>query len=376
MMCEYSKYMKHAIFAVLALTLVCAPIANVGAQKEHAIDTGSYTNQVIPAPDRLTALQEKIKKLKETIERLRKERQAGGGTSAANPARECSVFKTDAKLRRGVENGNVKALQQFLKDEGDLTGNFDMGFYGPKTEKAVQAWQKRYGVLAFGTPETGFGVVGPRTKAMMYAVCVKEHAQGQGQNSQGSTAIVDFASPSRAANGAKPLKVSFTYSSTTSTSTSLRIDFGDDSAEGALGPCLPATATCTRKPATHTYTKAGTYTARLMSVNTACMGGPSGEGCPKTEVATAKITVSALTGCKPGPNGQEICLNPKPVACTKEYVPVCGQPPFSCPVSQGLSCPLVMPSPQTYSNKCMMEAAGATLVSTGVCGGDAGKVTQ
>ncbi len=55
-----------------------------------------------------------------------------------------------------------------------------------------------------------------------------------------------------------------------------------------------------------------------------------------------------------------------PEICTEEYAPVCGQPPMpECP--EGLACMQVMPAQQTYSNKCMMQQDGATLIHDGVC---------
>ena len=52
--------------------------------------------------------------------------------------------------------------------------------------------------------------------------------------------------------------------------------------------------------------------------------------------------------------------------CTKEYTPVCGQPPMSkCP--EGAVCTMVMPSPKTYSNRCLLDAAGAEFLYDGAC---------
>ncbi len=52
--------------------------------------------------------------------------------------------------------------------------------------------------------------------------------------------------------------------------------------------------------------------------------------------------------------------------CTKEYIPVCGQPPMPvCPI--GMACIQMMPQPMTYGNKCMMLAAGANMIKQGVC---------
>lgn len=55
-----------------------------------------------------------------------------------------------------------------------------------------------------------------------------------------------------------------------------------------------------------------------------------------------------------------------PVRCTREFMPVCGIKPRVCP--PGMMCPAVMPAPQTYGNKCLMKADGATLVHEGACG--------
>ena len=52
------------------------------------------------------------------------------------------------------------------------------------------------------------------------------------------------------------------------------------------------------------------------------------------------------------------------VACTKEYMPVCGVPAADCSETSK-PCPMIMP--KTYSNKCLMEADDAILVSTGAC---------
>jgi hypothetical protein len=68
--------------------------------------------------------------------------------------------------------------------------------------------------------------------------------------------------------------------------------------------------------------------------------------------------------------GKRNPFSPRPAerrspACTREYAPVCGQPVFSCP--EGLACPQVMPMPKTYSNACVMNQDGATLISEGEC---------
>jgi len=56
------------------------------------------------------------------------------------------------------------------------------------------------------------------------------------------------------------------------------------------------------------------------------------------------------------------CTDPRPVACTKEYMPVCGQVQVQCITTP---CPPIM---QTFSNKCMACANSLTISYTeGAC---------
>ena len=53
-------------------------------------------------------------------------------------------------------------------------------------------------------------------------------------------------------------------------------------------------------------------------------------------------------------------------ACTREYAPVCAQPPMpECP--EGLMCAQVMPPLETYSNSCMAEVAWAEIMYEWEC---------
>lgn len=79
-------------------------------------------------------------------------------------------------LRRGAAdattNGEVSMLQRFLTGSGHYTFGEITGYYGSVTETAVQKWQSQNGVVSDGSPDTtGFGVVGPRTRAAIAAAC-------------------------------------------------------------------------------------------------------------------------------------------------------------------------------------------------------------
>jgi peptidoglycan hydrolase-like protein with peptidoglycan-binding domain len=68
--------------------------------------------------------------------------------------------------------GEVSKLQRHLTVTGHYTYGKVTGYYGPATQRAVQAWQLTKGVVSSGSPETtGYGVVGPSTRNMLARSC-------------------------------------------------------------------------------------------------------------------------------------------------------------------------------------------------------------
>ncbi len=68
----------------------------------------------------------------------------------------------------GLEGSDVKELQNFLKQKGYYTYRKITGYFGPATQRAVQRFQAKMGIVSYGDPETtGFGVVGPATRRAM-----------------------------------------------------------------------------------------------------------------------------------------------------------------------------------------------------------------
>lgn len=62
----------------------------------------------------------------------------------------------------------------------------------------------------------------------------------------------------------------------------------------------------------------------------------------------------------------ECWKNEEPVACTREYIPVCAQPKMS-KCKEWMSCIMVMPSPKTYWNDCSARAEWAEILYKWEC---------
>ena len=146
----------------------------------------------------------------------------------------------------------VTMLQRFLAQDPQLYPEQVVnGFYGPATERAVQRFQARHGIVNSGNPaSTGYGRTGPRTR---WAI----------KNSCGiAPTNVLTVSPSA---GNAPVRVSAAFTYRGSNCTAYVLDWGDDSAP--LVQQAPAGIACSadtvRKEATHTYLSPGVYTVTL-----------------------------------------------------------------------------------------------------------------
>ncbi|MFA7310100.1 MAG: PKD domain-containing protein, partial [Candidatus Paceibacterota bacterium] len=230
-------------------------------------------------------------------------------------------------------------LQQFL-------GGRVTGYFGPVTLQLVQQWQSAHGVIASGDPDTtGFGFVGPKTRAAMAQGCANATGQttfsgGVGSTGVGSGPICPVNMSLRTAcpagqhyeygpvtydsarcpiqdakcvpdttisstfsasptSGAAPLAVRFTTSEKSGT-----INFGDGTSgtiqAGPLGVCyFGGTCTGGGYGASHTYTSAGTYTATLSKGGGICFvnGISSFCGSPDQQIGTVTITVGDALVC-------------------------------------------------------------------------------
>ncbi len=76
-------------------------------------------------------------------------------------------------LQLGMKGSDVSELQRYLKSTGDYRYPKITGYYGPATMRAVQSFQRRMGIVSYGGPNsTGYGVVGPATRAKIQHNCI------------------------------------------------------------------------------------------------------------------------------------------------------------------------------------------------------------
>jgi len=92
-------------------------------------------------------------------------------TECRDRASCCAILQSgegsvpELKLKSGPKEA-VNALQSILMELGDLDIDEPTGYFGPKTEKAVEAFQGRY-VSKLGKPD---GIVGPKSWGMLCEV--------------------------------------------------------------------------------------------------------------------------------------------------------------------------------------------------------------
>jgi len=177
-------------------------------------------------------------------------------------------------LARGSPGSDVRALQQFLaQDTAIYPEALITGYFGTMTERALQRWQARQGIVTSGSPlTTGWGVVGPKTRTLIKKC----------QNT-GTTPNLPFrATPP---NGSAPLNVVFGI---TAKGEKFSIDYGDGQSEPVGRLCPEHSGSQCHLYAEHWYVAAGSYVAGLYE----CVTGLIRLHCRENPVATTTIIVS------------------------------------------------------------------------------------
>ena len=210
-------------------------------------------------------LKSQIENLLKQVQVLQQQLQAVENSSSTNgiapnpyivstPITTDSCIRIAYNLNKGDENDEVRTLQTFLaQDPSVYPDAIVSGYFGLLTQKAVQAWQAKYGIVSGGTPETtGYGSVGPKTRNAIANLCT------------GGIATVDT---TLARNlvvtpevGPLPVQVTATFSLNGSSCSSYYLDWGDGTQplffDAGNAPCINDIA---HKRATHTYVRPGLY---------------------------------------------------------------------------------------------------------------------
>ena len=92
-------------------------------------------------------------------------------TSSVSSQGACPTL--NRTLKKGSTGTDVTQLQTYLaKDSSIYPEGLVTGYFGTLTEKAVQRWQAKEGIVSSGTPSTsGYGLVGPRTRNALNQTC-------------------------------------------------------------------------------------------------------------------------------------------------------------------------------------------------------------
>lgn len=84
------------------------------------------------------------------------------------PVQYGASLSISRNLSVGMKGDDVRSLQSFLVSQGSLAADSATGYFGLLTQEAVRAFQRANGIVSSGTSDTtGYGLVGPRTLAVM-----------------------------------------------------------------------------------------------------------------------------------------------------------------------------------------------------------------
>lgn len=259
-------------------------------------------------------IQSLLQQVQQLQQQLVVETQGNSNAAAGNASTTpliCRALPFARSLFLGMRGDDVATLQKQLIEEGLLTADSATGFFGPLTQAAVQRWQAANNIVSSGDQNTtGWGVVGKKTLEALRRRC-KDYRTGDGNgagcvsggstypegyattsimNADGTTDVIadarfmcrngqwkvegglpgDNALTITSISGPTALAVGATGTwtvqvGTTSTSTlTYYVTWGDEDAFSQILAFGQVNETATSSPVfTHTYTRAGKFTARF-----------------------------------------------------------------------------------------------------------------
>lgn len=285
------------------------------------------------------ALRAQIQDLLNRISALQS--QVGGspapvvGVPVAAGTVQCPLISRSLKL--GSQGDDVMRLQRFLAlDPAIYPEALATGYYGALTEAAVKRFQCKNKLVCEGTAaDTGYGVTGPRTAALLALQCpdVIAGSGGGGGSSQGNVGGYIRITP---ISGGAPLPVAIEAVVNTTrscTGGTYELDYGDNSARTQI-VVPPNQCGEMRQVFNHTYTSLGSFVVTLRSGVHQTSGtvvvsgsGQPGPNNPTTDTLTATPTsgqapititfkgvVNAANACNAGPytlnfgDGQSVAI--------------------------------------------------------------------
>ncbi|OGG58487.1 hypothetical protein A2765_02020 [Candidatus Kaiserbacteria bacterium RIFCSPHIGHO2_01_FULL_56_24] len=123
-----------------------------------------------------TDLQAQLNALLAQLSALQSQLQTSSSSNtapAATPGASGQCPTLSRALRQGMSGSDVTGLQAFLATDSSVYPEATVsGYFGALTQAAVQRFQARHLLVSSGTPDTtGYGAVGPATRAAIAGLC-------------------------------------------------------------------------------------------------------------------------------------------------------------------------------------------------------------
>lgn len=252
--------MQKRLFIVIVLLLFTSPLAHASTADELRSQINALLQQIATIQAQLGISSQPATNTT-TPSVTTTTGSATGSTLSNCPNLQYNLERGDTDTATAQE---VTALQKFLAQDPTLYPEMTIsGYYGTLTEAAVQRFQVRYGIVQAGNYQsTGYGRVGPKTRAAIASACTNTTTTTTTTttNTANNNYMSFLAEPS---SGAAPLAVKVTLKNTAASAcTSYYVDWGDISTP--LSYEAPAYANCNSasftKTFTHTYVSPGTFT--------------------------------------------------------------------------------------------------------------------
>ncbi|OGZ43935.1 MAG: hypothetical protein A3J55_00690 [Candidatus Ryanbacteria bacterium RIFCSPHIGHO2_02_FULL_45_17b] len=154
---------KKISFLFLLACVILTPFAFVSADHTNTHTIEQLQQQITTLLAHITALQEQLN------------REPVSSPVVPPASNLCPRFTYNFYL--GMDDaetgGQVTELQKILGADSEIYPEaLITGYYGPLTEQAVRRYQKKHSIVSSGSPDTtGYGVVGPATRAKMRGLC-------------------------------------------------------------------------------------------------------------------------------------------------------------------------------------------------------------